>query len=33
MDELPHRAVIDFQAALGKFGDQAAQSEVSLDPL
>jgi hypothetical protein len=33
MDELPHRTVIDLQPALGKFGDQAAQREVPLDPL
>jgi hypothetical protein len=33
MDELPHRAVIDLQPTLGKFGDHAAQGEISLDPL
>src|ERR1700739_4496210 len=33
MDELPHRAVIDLQPALSKFGNQASQSEISLDPL
>jgi hypothetical protein len=33
MDEFPHRTVIDLQPALGKFGNQAAQREVSFDPL
>ncbi len=34
MDELPHRAVIDLQPALGEFADQPAQCEISiLDPL
>src|ERR1700747_2741709 len=32
MDELPHRAVVDLQPALGELGDQAAQGEVSLGP-
>ena len=30
MDELPHRAVIDLEAALGKLRDKPAQSEVLL---
>ena len=29
MDELPYRTVIDFQAALGKFGHEPSQSEVA----
>ena len=28
MHELPHRTVVDLQAALAKFGDQPAQGEV-----
>ena len=34
MDELPDRAIIDLKTAPGEFGDQPAQSEVSvLEPL
>src|SRR5215831_7866633 len=34
MDELPDRAIIDLEAALGELGHQPAQSEVALlDPL
>jgi hypothetical protein len=30
MDELPYRPIINLQPALGEFGDQAAQGEISL---
>jgi hypothetical protein len=30
VDEIPHRAVIDLQAALGEFGHQPAQGEIRL---
>ena len=30
MDEIPHRAVIDIQATLGKFGHQPTQGEIRL---
>jgi hypothetical protein len=33
MDELPYSPVINLQPALGEFGDQAAQGEVSLGSL
>jgi hypothetical protein len=33
MDEVPHRPVIDFEAALGELGDEPAQSKIFfLDP-
>jgi len=34
MDELPHRTVVDLQAASSKLGNEPAQGEiVVLDPL
>jgi hypothetical protein len=34
VNEVPHRPVVDLEAALGKFGHKTAQSELSLpDPL
>jgi len=32
MDELPYRPVINLQPALGEFGNQTAQGEISLGP-
>src|SRR6266542_1043330 len=34
MDEVPDRAIIDFETAVGQFGDKPAQGEVAFpDPL